>query len=210
MDQKTKHVMVGYIDLFLTMEPEESGRWIDQIDGLDHCDKCRFLEEFEWAKERYPDYRRTKQYCLPREVRQLLYDLLERYWEQRRRYGGGYYYRYFPEPWPDETPHRYAKRVGIGMSLLLHQYVLRYQKEPIVDLSFALSMRLPQERDRVCRLIESMSVSEADNLREAWPEIVDLWMLKLSTHPPVALDSLEAARQAFDNFVYKQVMEEIS
>lgn len=210
MNQETKHVMVGYFDLFLTMGPEESGRWIEQIDALDHCDKCRFLEEFEWAKERYPNYRRANQYSLPREVRQQLYDLLERYWEQRRRYGGGYYYRYFPEPWPEETPRRYAMRVGIGMSMLIHQFVLQYQKEPFMDLRFALAMRLPQERDRVCLLIESMSVREADRIREEWPKVVDLWMLKLSSHPPVALDSLETVRQAFDNFVYKQVMEELA
>lgn len=210
MDQETKHVIVGYFDLFLTMGPEESSRWIEQIDALAHCDKCLFLEEFEWAKERYPNYRRANQYSLPREVRQQLYDLLERYWERRRHYDGGYYYRYFSESWPDESQRHYAKRMGISMGMLRHQFVLQYQKEPFVDLNLALSMRLPQERDRVCRLIESMSVSQADEIREDWPEIVDFWMLKLMAHPPVVLDSLETVRQAFDNFVYKQVMEEIS
>lgn len=209
MNQETKHVMRGYYDLFLTMGPAESKRWIEQIDALPHCDKCRLLEEFEWAKEGSQRSRSLSQCLISRTVRELLHSLLERYWELRRSYDGGYYYHYLPDPWTDEPPRSYAKRVGFCMNVLLHQFVLQYQNEPFVDFRFAVAMMLPQERDRICELIKPLSIWHADDIRDNWPDIANLWILKLSLNLPISFDSFEQARQAFDNFVYKQVVEEL-
>lgn len=206
MDQETRHVMRGYFDLFLTMGPAAAKEWIDRIDALPHDDKCGVLEEFEWAKERFPHYRRTRQYLWDRPVRELLYSLLRQYWELRRSYDGGYYYRYLPEPLPDESPLHYSRRVGTCVRLLRDQYVRMYQREPFVDLRFALMMLLPDERDRICRLTERVSAREAAKMREYWPETVNLWLLYVSAHPPIVLDTFDATRQALDNFVFSGIL----
>lgn len=202
MDKDTRHAVPGFMDLFLTMGPKASKPWIERIDALPHGDKCCLLEEFEWAKERYPHYHRARQYRLDGRVRRLLYRMLEHYWSCRKEYSSGYYYEFLTDPKPGESTDHYVRRMGPDMLLLSYYYVRSYQKEGYVDIRYALMMRRSEERDRICDMIRSVSADLAALIRNNWQTVVDNWLWTIGDDSALSFDTLEKTRTVFDNYVF--------